>query len=284
MNPEEENRQLRQQLKWLFMGEVELPPLPSLEAENQLLRQVLALADGQAGNKTVSVLEYLDYPPVKNLDDIPPEMIDSELNALLDLMEKGAIYLHICGDYPPETIYRFITGTLLFEEVSAVKITGMQNFFRYEDYHPNSQVELRALACFLVRTWYWGTHTSFDDHLSAVLITPMNTVFDRRTVLGKIRSYIGTTGIVTRRQGFPQRGSVAFDTLKDQQLEIQVAEIRMNDEQENSQTGIVTGRSAVFQPGAEPGHWENFIFHCKKLPGEQEWSVYYFELPGFAWE
>lgn len=284
MNPEEENRQLRQQLKWMFMGEVELPPLPSLEAENQLLRQVLALTDGQAGNKIVSVLEYLDYPPIKNLDDIPPEKVGSELDALLDLMEKGGIYLHIGGDYPPETIYRFITGTLLFEEVSCVKITGMQNFFCYEDYHPNSLVELRTLACFLVRTWYWGAHSSFDDHLSAMLITPVNSVFDRRSVLEKIRSHIGTTGIVTRRQGFPPPGSVAFDTLKDQRLEIEIAEIHLNDEQEDSQTGFVTGRSAVFQSGVEPGHWENFVFHCKKLSGDQEWSVYYFELPGFAWQ
>ncbi|MFT4023072.1 MAG: hypothetical protein QM664_04710 [Flavihumibacter sp.] len=277
----EENRQLRLQVNSLFMGEISFPAITNLEKENEFLRFVLSMYAMATNSDTVSVIEYLDYPPIKKLEDIPPEKLQYELDALLDLMEKGGVSLVISGSYPPEVIYRFITDTLVFEEVCSLKMPGLGNCFHYEDYHPNAVIILRNLANHLLQQWYWGARKPFDDYLSPVLITPSNQLFDRQAVLERIGGVVGRFGIAAA-PAFS--GSPAVGSVSKQYLQVDIFETTVSDDSQSNCQGMVRGRASVFQPGHSPANWDTFSFHFKKVAAEEGWQLYYFELPGFEWK
>ncbi|MCA0397464.1 MAG: hypothetical protein LCH51_08670 [Bacteroidetes bacterium] len=281
---EEENRRLRLQLSALLGGSLDgLPPASSIPFENKMLRHLIDLhAWGNSGTM-ITVLEFLDYPTIKKIDDIPPADLEKELDALLDLLEKGGVYLAIGGDYPPETIYRFITDTLLFEEVNSVKVTGMSNYFDYEDFHPNRLSDVNELSAALVRCWYLGSYTQIAEQLAQVLLTPTNHVFEKKNIVAKLAALVGDSGIVEKRLRQPARLGLAIDLVQEISLRVDFKDASIQGAEGARQKACVKGRAALSVDQKKPSPWEDFSFYYSKEPGDETWRLYYFELPDFEW-
>lgn len=97
----------------------------------------------EAGYTTV--YEFVGKPGWKNVSEIPPEALQAELDALLDLLYDRGVELSYFEDcYPPEKIYRFVTEELFAQQICRYR--GPEgdaiSMFSYEEFYPNHEFDL----------------------------------------------------------------------------------------------------------------------------------------------
>lgn len=174
----------------------ELTPEEKLKAENELLKMKLTAEFGmnacesklhdavenewlnyiynfeklhQDANK-IKVYDFIGKPEFKKIGELTKDEITSELDRLLDVIEKSAVAIYFCCDYDDETVYKFITEELFEEMIDNIRIEGMRTCFTYEEFHPNHDYDLRELAkdfftTFLEKNWdaVYASHQLFEN-------------------------------------------------------------------------------------------------------------------------
>jgi len=111
-----------------------------VELENEWLDSVTAFEQQFAEAKTTTVRERLENPPIKPLKEMQLYEIGEALELLLELLAAYGIAVDFMGDVQELDAYRYITETLLDEEVDDVRIPGMVMHFEYST--PEYDVEM----------------------------------------------------------------------------------------------------------------------------------------------
>ncbi|MCW3126087.1 MAG: hypothetical protein JWO03_1745 [Bacteroidetes bacterium] len=148
-----------------------ITPEDELKAENELLKLKLELEHGMLHSSDTSqlpadiqnqwlnyiynyekvckdagkikVIDFVDNPPIKKINEIASDEISDELGKLLELLFTKDIRVDFICEYTDEIKYIFITEELLEEEFYNIRMEGMRHCFTYEEFHPNHDYDLR---------------------------------------------------------------------------------------------------------------------------------------------
>lgn len=145
--------------------------LPS-DVENQWLNHIYDFEKMYKDAKKIKIYEYIGKPEYKKFEELNTEEIESELDRLLEIIEKESVNISFCCDYEDEIVYRFITEEFFHEEIDDIRIPGMRTCFCYEEFHPNHDYDIRYLAehffnSFLKPDWY---EKSVDFELFEIIL------------------------------------------------------------------------------------------------------------------
>jgi hypothetical protein len=138
---ENELKQLNLEMEYgaVFGGSSDLP----LDMESQFLDYVTAFESQYKDVKPTTIYTFLGQPEFKPIEGLNSQEIENELDRLFAIMHANNLNLAVLCDYPPETIYRFITEEFFVEPISDMRIEGMNHNFIYEEFHPNDEYDLK---------------------------------------------------------------------------------------------------------------------------------------------
>lgn len=264
-DPSVENLLLRMKLESMFGGEIFMPKMNDLETENIFLQNIIELEEMEMNATPVSVYEYIDRPEFVPVNNIPSGEMKAVLKDLVDYMNEKGVYLEIGGQYPDETIYRFIVEELFWETLSNLKMPGMESCFVYEDYYPNPKISLELLTTELLNDWSTLDVAYFRFLLSDFCITPEGLCHNKKEVFEKIDAY-------------------AAKLEKLEQFAFQIGNLRFQEENAAAMQAIVSG-SLSFCSSPKQGAVEQIdgVFEFSFKFDQGFWELYYFKLPGFEW-
>ncbi len=121
------------------------PDLPP-EIEAQWLNYVEEFERQYENATQIPLRQFVGFPSIRPLADIPTSEVEAELDRLLDLLAEHSVYVDFLNDVEVEEAYRFISEELLDEEIDDMRIPGMNLNFIYEEFHPNDAEDVKMWA------------------------------------------------------------------------------------------------------------------------------------------
>lgn len=115
----------------------------SPELESEWLNSIETFEIQYENAKRTTVFKYLGEPAFREIDELRPEEIPVELERLNNLLHRGNISLSTLCNVDDKELYRFISEELFPYELDDMKIPGMMSCFTYEEFHPNSEYDIR---------------------------------------------------------------------------------------------------------------------------------------------
>ncbi len=111
-----------------------------VEVQNEWLDSVTAFKQQFAEGKTTTVRERIGNPPIKLLAEMQLYEVGEALELLLELLAAYGVAVDFMGDVQELDAYRYVSETLLDEEMDDVHIPGMVMHFEYST--PEYDVEM----------------------------------------------------------------------------------------------------------------------------------------------
>ncbi len=140
---EKKRKELEEQYGMIFSDEeIDLPP----DVEGEWLDYIAEFERQFENAERIPIRDFIGNPPIKPLAEIPDEDLESELEALLDLLLENGIHVDFLMDVEDDEAYRFITEELLDEEMDNIRIEGMIHGFIYEEFHPSDEYDSQFWA------------------------------------------------------------------------------------------------------------------------------------------
>lgn len=270
-NPEENLRIENELLKLRLQAErgahfLETDREIPAEIEAQFLRHVMAFEDAWEHGNEHTVRAALDYPVFTPAEVLRPEEMEKLNQELISRLAEKGIQIDFLGQYPPETVYTFLTTEFL--EVPAMKILapGFRQCFIYEDYHPNHELDIRQAVGLFLQHWFERSFNEYSIEFDSLLRSPDGNPVSRKELAQKLAHCLDSYLDFTNRVEGPLQ--IQFDW----------------NETEDTGTGQATGHCS-YDARLENGlliHYDGpFRF---ELTGQyQYWRICRFEFPGFAW-
>lgn len=111
--------------------------------ENQFLNNIEAFERSYNNAERIVLFDFINRPDYPKVDDIPDSLIHTELDRIMDILNKNGIQLDTLCDVDEREIYRFITEELFSHQMDDMRIPGMMTCFIYEEFHPNHEYDIR---------------------------------------------------------------------------------------------------------------------------------------------
>ncbi|MFZ4796031.1 MAG: DUF6933 domain-containing protein [Bacteroidia bacterium] len=124
-----------------IMGGNELV-LPA-EIENLFLKNILEFEKQSKNTKRVKIAELLGKQTFKPASEMNEKQLKTALDKAFALLDKNHIHLDFLAEYSNEIKYKFIAEELVNEEAQIMNMPGMIMHFIYEEFHPNSDFDIR---------------------------------------------------------------------------------------------------------------------------------------------
>ena len=240
-----------------------MPP----EMENQFLKNIIAFEASYTKGDFITVYERIGKPDYKVADNMNTDELQEGVAQLLKLLEQHQVNLDFSeGPYDDATVYRFITEELFNQEVDREPIEGMLNGFIYEEFHPNHKAIIEKTTHEFFREWFTQNFTDTAWLLNHAMITPEGEQIERKQLLEKMRLFFD-----------------AFKHFSNDGYNIDNSGFELQ-EGESSGTGFAEG-TLKYDAAIENNevlHFEGPYKLYFQLQ-EDEWSIYYFVMPGFKW-
>lgn len=99
----------------------------------------------------ITVWEYIGKPEYRTAEEIEPVKISSELENIMNTMNKHSIALDTLCPVDDKELYRFITEELFLHNIENMHIEGMMTCFIYEEFHPNAEYDIRQAYDYFFR-------------------------------------------------------------------------------------------------------------------------------------
>lgn len=132
--------------------------------ENQFLSNIEAFENAYQNAEPMLLYDFIDRPDFIAVEEIPDSQISTELEKIMDILNKNGIQLDTLCDVEEREIYRFVTQELFTHEMDNMRIPGMMTCFIYEEFHPNHEYDIRehstdGIKSFLnKKTDFYTTH------------------------------------------------------------------------------------------------------------------------------
>jgi len=114
--------------------------------ENEFLNSIEAFENAYHNAKPVLLYDFIERPDFIAVDVIDDALISTELEKIMDILNKNGIQLDTLCDVEEREIYRFVTEELFVHEMDNMRIPGMMTCFIYEEFHPNHEYDLRRYS------------------------------------------------------------------------------------------------------------------------------------------
>lgn len=115
-------------------------PQLSPEAHNEWLDYILEFERQFENAQTIAVRERIGDPHLTPVAELAPGSLDHALDDLLELLAANGIVVDFLGDWSAQAAYRYITESLLDEEMDDIRIDGM--FCHFDAATPEYDVEM----------------------------------------------------------------------------------------------------------------------------------------------
>lgn len=160
------------------------------ETENEWLNYIYSFEKSFSSSKRIKIYDYIGRPGFKRIEELSENEIKSELQKLMELMEKNHILLDCICDYEDKIIYKFITEELFEEETDDIRIEGLRHCFIYEEFHPNHEYDLKRYSINFFTKIYEGTwNEEFDNYSLNDEIKLNNSVMKQSEFASLIRNF-----------------------------------------------------------------------------------------------
>lgn len=168
-----------------FMGSENLPP----EIENQFLKQVISFHKQHDKSEITSVYKYIGEPEYNHVNDLSDKEVDKELKRLTKIMSKNGVVLSALAETPKRELYRFITEELFKHEIESLRMRGWVNQFVYEDFHPNTEYDVRSAVGNCLHAIFTKDSAMFNESLSEEMKDSIGLSMDPEELQSKIEEY-----------------------------------------------------------------------------------------------
>lgn len=241
----------------------DIPP----ELENIFLQNVLAFEASTHHVKMVSLYEYLGRPAIKELEELRPDEVGTELARLQSLLAEKHVQFDIMEEYEPSVIYKFITEELFLQQTYETLLPGMIRHFTYEAFHPNHRMEIYERTLDFLTDWFERQLDENSWELSAEFVLPDGNVQSREQVVQKIKSIFACYKTFTRCQYAMGEISYEWDEKKNRGLAYSEGMVKYVGVRENGEEVPVEGPFKFYL--SNDNAW---------------WNIFYFNFPGFTWQ
>jgi hypothetical protein len=113
----------------------------------------------------IPVREYVGFPEVRPLDEIPPEELTDELDRIMEILYENCVVVDYIHDVTVIEAYRFVTEELLDVMMGNIRIPDMFTHFIYEEFHPNDVEDIKEAGTEFVRGFLVGRSKALWEHL-----------------------------------------------------------------------------------------------------------------------
>lgn len=237
------------------------------ELESEWLNSIEAFEEQYENAKKITIFEYLGKPSFKKIDELKPKEIPVELNRLNYILNKGNISLNTLCKVDEKELYRFISEELFHYEMDNIKIPGMMSCFTYEEFHPNSEYDIRQAF-----DYFFGMTMAKIENIGGegydLLYVDSENYKDAKGVS------ISQNKVVNTINNF----LASFDSFEIVSNEINSIEI--NDNETAATVNFYIDYKGLFNNSKETFNFNgNACFKLK--PSEYGgWSIYHINLPG----
>lgn len=239
----------------------------TVEMENQFLKSIMAFEESIAAGDHITLYERIGKPPYQPVELLQAATLEIALSNLMDLLQQHQVHVDfVDGPYDDATIYRFITEELFNELVDKSPVEGMIHGFIYEEFHPNHKKEIEKIAHRFLYEWFTRGFIENESLLSDMAITAEGVQLPREKLIEKLRLFFD-----------------AFHYFADDKYNIMETSVDIEAGEDNG-FGFVEGM-LKYDAGIDNDeliHFEGpYKIYFQLL--QEEWSVFYFVLPGFKW-
>lgn len=241
----------------------EIPP----EIEAQFLQHVQAFEEAwekDSGHTVHSILGHPVFPPAAGM--APEELEKRNQELIRELMEKG-IQIDFLGQYPPETVYHFLTTEFLETPAMKILAPGFRQCFIYEEFHPNHELDIRNAVSHFIQHWFEKSFNEYSFEFDSQLRSPDGQPVTRKELAQKLSNCLDCYDNFLNRAESPLEISFEWN------------------ETDNSGTGQATGHCS-YDAELENGlhiHYDG-PFRFELTGSICYWRITGFEFPGFRWE
>jgi hypothetical protein len=129
---EAKRTQLQEQYGMVFShaGKSSLPP----EVEGDWLDHIAEFERQLEGAAQISLREFVGFPEVRAVKDVPDSEIESELAHILDHLAGHEVFIDFPDHIGDAAAYRFVVERLLDEEIMDIRMPGTRLHFIYEEF------------------------------------------------------------------------------------------------------------------------------------------------------
>lgn len=240
-----------------------LPP----DVENQFLKNILAFEASYSKGDFVTIYQRIGKPEYKAVNKMTPGELKESVQQLLELLNQHQVNLDFMdGPYDDAIIYQFITEELFNQEVEKDPVDGMVMGYIYEEFHPNHKAEIERGTHQFLKEWFSRSFKENQFVLSQEILTAAGQQMQREELIDKLALFFD-----------------AFKNFANDGYNIDNINFELQPENERGM-GFAEG---MLKYDAEIDN--NEIIHFEgpyKLYFQleyNEWSVFYFVMPGFKW-
>jgi len=175
--------------KFFSSDENNLPP----EIELQWLNYINEFENQFDNSDRITVRARLRDPVFPSVDELKKVEISQKLDELYELMIEHNIGLDVLGDESEYEIYRFITEELMDEEIDDIQIEGMYTVFIYEEYHPNTVMDVeQEIDNFFIHLLNPEMQEHLDMYVCDTMLTNDNSEISRDDYLKELYDFLET--------------------------------------------------------------------------------------------
>lgn len=237
------------------------------EIENEWLNSIEEFEKQFQNAERITVFDYLKKPAFKKALELNEVELSAELDNLFQLLHNGNISLDTLSDVDDNELYRFITEELFEHEVDNMAIPGMTMCFIYEEFHPNSKLDIEQ---------------AFDHFLNGTMGKMKNIIGD-----GYDMTYIDTenyknaNGVILNKELVSNKINnflSSFDSFKI--ISNEINELSIDEEKQKAQIHFTIDYNGIIEKSKEVFQFKGK--GCFKLkPSEYGgWDIYHIDMPG----
>ena len=240
-----------------------------LELESKWLNSIEVFEQQHENAQRTTVFEYIGSPAFRKIEELKPNEVTLELDRLNDLLQKSNISLSTLCSVDDKELYRFISEELFPYEMDDVRIPGMMSCFTYEEFHPNSELDIRHafdyfFGCTLRKMKNYGGNGYDMLYVDEENYKDANDeIVEKKRVVNAINNFLAS-----------------FDSFEI--ISNEINNIEINDEETDATLSFYADYKGLFNNSKETLHF-NGNAHFKLKPSEYGgWSIYHINLPGLV--
>ena len=239
----------------------------SPDVENQFLKNILAFEESYNKGDFITVYDRIGKPVYKAVEEMDATELRQAVLELQELLQQHHIGLDFTdGPYDDTTIYRFITEELFIQEVEKDPVDGMIMGYIYEEFHPNHKASIEKNTHQFLKEFFKRSFKDNEFILSQNIITADGIPIPREVLMDKLELFFDAF------KDFSNDGYTIYSSS----FELQAGDERG--------MGFAEG---MLKYDAEIDNNELIHFEGPyKLYFQMEyneWTVFYFVMPGFKW-
>lgn len=244
-----------------FFSEEEVPP----EIEALFLHNVNEFEKAWENSRLISIHEFIGQPFYADYRELNPNQTQEAIDNILMQLTNKNIGIEKPSSIEPTAFYRFLTEEFFNQEIEDLQLEGFFRCFDYFEFHPDHLRDIQAIAERFLDNWFRKNIEGLKWDLDNIVL-PQGPLISKDMALEILNTYFDPITVLTG--GHFQIRDTKFEWDEENEKGKGHAEGLIFYETEDEYHGLSNcGGPFILYMANEYGYW----------------SIYYLEIPGFAW-